>query len=374
MQFQELIGQNDAIGRVREALSQNRLAHALLLTGPSGVGKLAFANAIAQYVNCLQPQDGDSCGRCTNCHKIRKGIHPDLRFVLPIISKTEGGKRYLTEDYFEQFKAAFFQDPYFSAPQWQRTLGGESKQLFISVHEIRNLKRNIYLKAFEAPVKVVIVWQAEQIRHEGANAFLKLLEEPPDRTLIIMTCSDPSRLLTTINSRCQRIPLQRIPATDIQQYLMQQGLETDNATEIAAISEGSIGNAKEFLAESTQEMSGFYAEWLRSIYTGDYAKITQQIEPMIKGSKEYQKLFLQIAIQKMRDSLLYHLEMPTMALVTRSEEAFQEKFSKVVSPEKVDRITQEIEKSLRYIGGNGNAQMVFTALSLRMHSILRSSL
>jgi DNA polymerase-3 subunit delta' len=373
MQFRELIGQEAAIERVREALRQNRLAHSLMLTGPLGVGKLAFANAIAQYVNCLQPVAGDSCGRCSNCIKIRKGIHPDLRFVLPIISKVEGGKRYLTQDYFAQFREPFFEDPYFSFAQWQRTLGGESKQLFISVHEIRELKRGIYLKAFEAPFKVVIVWQAELINNEGANAFLKLLEEPPDRTLIIMTSSDPSRLLTTINSRCQRIPLQRIPAQAIESYLRQDTeLAPEEAREVASISEGSIGNAKEFLAESTQTMSQSYAEWLRAIYTGNYAKISEQITPLVKESKEYQKLFLQIALKKMRDSLLYHLGTKELALVTQAEEAFQEKFSQVVSPDKVDRMSQEIEKSRRNLSGNANAQMVFTALSLRMHSIIRS--
>jgi len=215
VQFQELIGQADSGQRVREALQHNRLAHAIMLTGPAGVGKLAFANAIAQYVNCLNPTENDSCGKCSSCIKIRKAIHPDLRFVLPIISKTEGGKRYLTQDYFAQFRAPFVEDPYFSFSQWQQTLGGESKQLFISVNEIRELKRNVFLKAFEAKYKVVIVWQAELINREGANAFLKLLEEPPDKTLIIMTCSDPTRLLTTINSRCQRIPLHRIPKAEI---------------------------------------------------------------------------------------------------------------------------------------------------------------
>ncbi|MFK7923267.1 MAG: DNA polymerase III subunit delta' [Bacteroidia bacterium] len=372
MQFQELIGQTAAGQRVREALQHDRLAHAIMLTGPAGVGKLAFANAIAQYVNCLNPTENDSCGKCSSCIKIRKAIHPDLRFVLPIISKTEGGKRYLTQDYFGQFRDKFVEDPYFSFAQWQRTLGGESKQLFISVHEIRELKRNVFLKAFEAKYKVVIVWQAELINREGANAFLKLLEEPPDKTLIIMTCSDPSRLLTTINSRCQRIPLHRIPTPDIQNYLLNKDVKSDAAEEIAAISEGSIGNAKEFLSESSQTISSTYAEWMRAIYTGDYAKILAQTETIFKESKEFQKLFLQVAIKKIRDSLLFHLQTPSLALATQKERAFQEKFSQIVDPEKVSRMAEELEKSRRSLSGNGNPQMIFTALSLRMHGIIRS--
>ncbi|MEL6673371.1 MAG: DNA polymerase III subunit delta' [Bacteroidota bacterium] len=372
MKFSEVIGQEAAKHRVRDAISANRLAHATLLVGPPGVGQLAFATAIAQYMNCLHPVNGDSCGKCSNCLKISKGIHPDVNYILPIISKTEGGKRWLTEDFFGGFRDEFFEDPYFSYPQWQRTLGGENKQLFISVHEIRALKRRIFLKAFEAPYKVVIVWNAERINTEGANAFLKLLEEPPDRTLIIMTCSDPSQLLTTINSRCQRIPLRRIGTEEIAQYLVdKKGVEANKAAEMAGIAEGSIGNANEYLTDSSLAMSEAFATWLRAIYTGQYDKIQEAVEPIYKESKEFQKLFLQISIKKIRDSLLFHLGLENMALSSEAEKAFQQKFSAFVDAHKVDRISQELEQSYRDITGNGNAKIVFTDMSIKSHRILR---
>ncbi|MDX2248922.1 MAG: DNA polymerase III subunit delta' [Bacteroidia bacterium] len=373
MKFSEVIGQEAAKTKILEAIANNRLAHALILTGPAGIGKLALATAIAQYVNCLQPTDGDSCGKCTNCIKIKKGIHPDVKYVLPIISKTEGGRTWLTEDYFEPFRESFFNDPYLGFSQWQRTLDGENKQLFISVHEIRELKRKIYLKAFEAPYKVVILWNTELLHTSGANAFLKLLEEPPDKTLLILTCSDPARLIATINSRCQRIHLSRVSREDIQRYLMEKrGLDAPTAGEFSAIAEGSIGNASEFLSETSQTLTDTYIEWLRAAYTGNYEKISDQLEKIYKESKEFQKLFLEVSVRKMRDSLLFHLGIPDIAPVTESEKAFHQKFGQIVSPEKVERISEEMEKSLRQIGGNANPQLVFTALSLRMHQILRS--
>lgn len=370
--FQDIIGQSAAIDTVRDAIARDRLAHALLLTGPVGVGKLPLALAIAQYVNCLAPREGDSCGRCANCLKIHKLIHPDLRLILPIISKTEGGKRYLTEDYFPGFREAFTTDPYVSFSDWQRSLGGENKQLFISVHEIRALKRSIYLKAFEAPYKIVIVWNVELIRVEGANAFLKLLEEPPDRTLILMTCSDPSQLLTTITSRCQRIALQRVPTDDIARYLQaRQGLEEAHAHELASIAEGSVGNAREFLSASSQHMSSTYVQWLRAVYTGDYQKIHEQVEGLYKESKEYQKLFLTVGVKKLRDSLLYQLGAPQLALATEQEQAFQQNFSKLVDAHKVERMADLLDQARHHLVGNVNPQMTLLALSLRLHAILR---
>lgn len=372
MRFADLIEQTEAIDKVRETIRSGRLAHALLLTGPSGIGKLAFATALAQYVNCLQPIDGDSCGRCNSCLKISKAAHPDLRYILPVISKLNAGKRMLSADFFEEFRKEFTADPYYSFETWQRSLGGDNKQLFISVHEIRDLKRSIYLKAFEAQYKVVIVWNAEYINIEGANAFLKLLEEPPDRALILMTCSDPSQLLTTINSRCQRLQLRRISTPAIQGYLTERHqLDPAHALDIAQVSEGSLGSANEYLSESNLNLSKRYVDWLRAIYLGDYQKITDQTEPLARESKEYQKLFLMLAMRKLRDSYLYHLGTPQLALVTGDEQAFHEKFSQLMDTDKVARMAREMERSLNYLSGNAHAQMVFSALSLRMHGILR---
>lgn len=373
MRFADLLGQDAARQRVLEAIERGRLPHALMLVGPEGVGKLGMATAIAQYVNCLQPSDGDSCGKCSNCTKIAKGIHPDLHYVLPIISKKEGTKQWLTADYFDQFRQEFFHDPYLSFSKWRRMLEGEGKQLFISVHEIRELKRKISLKAFEAPNKVVIIWNAETINTQGANAFLKLLEEPPEKTLIILTCSDASVLLTTINSRVQRIRLGRIEKAEIDQYLQQKHqLDADMAEEFASIAEGSPATANEYLSDNSQKMSELYIEWLRAVYLGQYDKIQERLDSIVSENKEFQKLFLAVAVKKLRDSFLFQLGAKDLALSTRAELDFQQKFSQLMSADKVAAIAQHMEQSYRHISGNANPQMVLTALSLRVHGILRS--
>lgn len=344
-----------------------------MLRGPSGVGAMQLAHAIAQYVNCLNPTDGDSCDECSNCRKIRQGIHPDIHYVLPIISKTEKSKAVLTDAYMDDFRKLYAAEPYFSFEQWQHALGGDNKQLMISVHEIRQLKRKIFLKTFEAEYKIVILWQAELIRKEAANAFLKLLEEPPDKTLILLTCEDPSKLLITINSRCQQVALERIPADLLETYLTdKKEVEAAKAKEIATISEGSLSNALGYMQESHQELNELYSNWLRMVYTGNYVKIQETIEQIYKENKEFQKLFLTFAVKKLRDSLLFRMGLPELALVTEAEMAFQQNFSKLVTPEKVEQMVDLLDESRRYIAGNAHAQMAFMALSLRLHSILRS--
>lgn len=372
MQFKQITGQADAKKQITETMLHGRLPHALLVCGPTGIGKLAFANAIAQYMNCLQPSENDSCGKCSNCMRISQGLHPDVHYILPIFSKTEGGKPQLTDDYLGSFRPHFFTNPYYTFEQWQQEIDADNKQLFIGVHEMREAKRKLLLKSFEAKFKTLIVWNAERMRVEGANAFLKLLEEPPERTLIIMTCSDTTKLLTTINSRCQRIFLNRLSTNDISHYLQNKNISESQANSIAFAADGSIGTANAYLEETGLQINHLYVNWLRAVYTGNYVKIGAEIEKIYKGSKEFQRNFLTLAIRKLRDSLLYHLEMPQLALVLTEEKTFHESFGKLLSPEKVEKMISEIEESSRYILGNANAQMVFVSLSLKLFSILRS--
>lgn len=371
MQFKDIIGQTKAKSAFLGMVHENRLPHALILKGRPGIGKLGFANAIAQYVNCENPTETDSCGVCSSCSKIKKGIHPDVKFVLPIISAKVEGKQAVSDDYFPDFRSQFFQNPYFSFTDWITLMGGENKQVGIRIHEIRELKRKIQLKAFEAKYKVVIFWTAEKINVEAANAMLKLLEEPPYRTLMIMTVSDTSQLLTTINSRCQRIQFHRIPDPEMHSYLEQQhNLSSDRSHQIAQLSEGSATRAIELVKESNKSLSELYMAWLRICMKGQFEEIQTWVETVSKENKEFQKLLLSYAIQKVRDSLLFSLNSPTLAGATPNEVAFQEKFSRYVQLNGIDKLARLMEDSLMYIGRNANSQMVLTVLSLRIHSLL----
>lgn len=372
MRFQDIIGQEAAIQKVKDAIQGDRIPHAWLLTGPSGIGKLALAHAIAAYVNCQNPQGLESCGKCANCLRIKKGVHPDIHYVLPIIAKKEKGKQLMTDDYLPQFREAWVENPYLSLENWQQMLDGENKQLGISVHEIRNLKKKIALKAFEAPSKVVILWYAERINNQGANAFLKLLEEPPEKTILLMTCDDPGALLKTILSRCQQLPMGRIQRPVLQTYLEEhKGLSQEDAEEIAAVAEGSVGQALSLMGEAHQQNSKTFIDWMRTVYTGNMVKISEIVKPLSKASKENQKLFLNLAIKKFRNALLFHVGMEEIALLGPGERQFQENFAKVLDDEKIEAIIGELETSLYQISRNVNSEMVWVGLSINLFRIIR---
>ena len=371
MQFKDIIGQAKAKATISGMVSEQRLPHALILKGKPGIGKLAFATAIAQLINCESPINGDSCGKCASCSKISKGIHPDVKYILPIISKKIESKTAVSDDFFPSFRDQFFKNPYFSFGDWQRLMGGENKQVGIRIHEIRELKRKIQLKAFEAPYKVVIFWNAEKINTEAANAMLKLLEEPPDKTVMIMTVSDTTQLLTTINSRCQRVQLHRVPDLEMQSYLQgQHNLPEDRALQIAQLAEGSVSRAIDLVKESNKSLSELYMSWLRVCMKGEYSTILSWVEQVTKENKEFQKLLLSYSIQKIRDSLLYSFNSPQIASATPDEVEFQKKFSKFIQFSGIEKLSRLMEDGLYHISRNANSQMVLTVLSLRIHSLL----
>jgi DNA polymerase-3 subunit delta' len=371
MQFREIIGQEKAKKAFLGLAKENRVPHALILKGQEGIGKLAFANAIAQYINCENPTETDSCGECASCSKVRKGIHPDVRFILPTV-KTGDSKDTGSDDFFHLFREKFHAgSPYFSFKDWMVALNGENKQAEIRIHEIRELKRKISLKAFEAKYKVVVIWNAETIRVEAANAMLKVLEEPPDKTVMIMTVSDQTQLLTTINSRCQRLQMHRVKELVMQGWLQKNfQMDEDHAMQVASLADGSVTRAIELVNESDRSISDLYQNWLRICFKGDYEGIQQAVTAITKENKEYQKMFLGFGLQKLRDSLFFSFGLPEYAFATGEERDFQEKFSKYLQFNGIDELSRLMEDSLYYVSRNANSQLVFSVLSLRIHSLL----
>lgn len=171
MPFSELTEQQAVAGRLQRSLQNGRLAHAYLLVGPRGSGKEALARTLAQALNCEQ-QDHDACGRCASCRLIANDKHPDIHWLRP-----------------------------------------QSKGRRIKVDQIREFENSIRLRPGLARLKVGIVRDADCLTEEAANAFLKTLEEPPARTIIILLSGEPQRLLPTILSRCLRMTLGRTAET-----------------------------------------------------------------------------------------------------------------------------------------------------------------
>jgi len=374
MHYRNVYHQEIAKKSLTTAVRNNRLSHALLFRGIGGVGKLPLAIATGQYINCLEPSAEDSCGNCANCRKIAQGIHPDVHFILPIIAKSHGGESFTTDDYLPVFREHFFKNPYLSLAEWAGMTDAENKQISISIAEIRALRRKVELKAFEAPYKVVIIWHVEKIRTEAANAFLKLLEEPPENTVILMTTEDTTQILPTILSRCQIVPTHRIPQDTIKDVLINEHhIEYNLADELAHLSGGSLSKALDMAQHSQSSYALSFMEWMRECYKPNpqLKKMMEWADELAKQPKEYHKLYFEYALQKLRDALMFYVQTPEIAFAAKNERDFLEKFGASLDLVRIEKARVLIEQTQYYITRNANTYAVLLDACLQLNKIFQ---
>ena len=251
MKFTEVIGQEEAKARLLQMVAGGRLPHAMMLCGPSGSGKMALALAFASYLLCENRGDGgDSCGRCRQCAMVAKWEHPDLHFTFPTIKLPSMSPEHkpVSDDFMRQWRQMLSEGPYFSMNRWMEMMGAENQQAIITAGESDGLTRKLSLKSSQGGYKVSVIWLPERMNQECANKMLKLIEEPPSRTVFIMVCEEPDKLLDTIRSRTQRIDVRRTDDESIRQALVERrGIGEDTARRVARMAGGSWLRAVEAL-------------------------------------------------------------------------------------------------------------------------------
>lgn len=202
MPFGQIRGQERAIATLRNALGNDRLAHAYLFIGPEGVGKRLTALTLAKAMNCQSPPEvGDCCEKCPSCIKVNSSNHADV-----IVMEPEGE--------------------------------------FIKIDQVREIQKRLRFRPMEEGRRACIIDPADQMKAEASNALLKILEEPPRDTHLLLMTVRPHQLLSTILSRCQWIRFKHLSQPDIAQILKKdRGLDEEKAHFYASLAGGSAGQA-----------------------------------------------------------------------------------------------------------------------------------
>ena len=190
MFFRDVIGQEEIKQRLIQEVSEGRIPHAQLICGPEGVGKMPLAIAYARYISCTNRGETDACGVCPSCVKFNKLVHPDVHFVFPIV-KSAKGKKEVCDDYIADWRHLVLSNPYFSLNHWLNEMGAENGQAIIYAKESDEITRKLSLKSSEGGYKVTIVWLPEKLHEVCANKLLKLLEEPPEKTIFLLVSEAP---------------------------------------------------------------------------------------------------------------------------------------------------------------------------------------
>jgi DNA polymerase-3 subunit delta' len=245
MNFSQIPGQQEIIGKLIRSVREERVSHAQLFTGPDGCGSLALALAYARYVSCETRTNHDSCGTCKSCVKYEKMIHPDLHFVFPVIRNKKDSEP-VSDSFLPEWREFVKKSPFFTINSWLDSIEVGNAQGLIFSSEAAEIIKKLSLKTFESDFKIMIIWLPEKMHPSAANKLLKLIEEPPDRTLFLLVSDEPDKVLPTILSRCQLVRLPGFTNDEISDYLIGKfNADKKKASEIAGVANGNIIKALE---------------------------------------------------------------------------------------------------------------------------------
>ena len=374
--FDNIIGQKEYIASLRTAIDNNRLPHALLISGNEGSGSLALAYAAAQYLICPHRHDGDACGQCPQCLQLGKLQHPDVHFVFPVVRKKNQKEAPISLDYMSEWRNAFLNNHYLTLNEWTATSGEENKQAGIFVAEANNIIKTLSVKPFESDYRVMIIWLPEKMNEETANKLLKIIEEPNDMTHFFLVSQEPERIIGTIQSRVQRINLPPIADVDIQQALVSRfNCPQDKAIDYARMSHGSYVEALKLLNDDEERSFYFtkFCEMMRLSYAKKLFDMKEWSEELSGIGRERQKAYLQYAQQMIRENFIMNFNTPSLNYLNENERTFSSRFHAFVNHNNVAGIMDELALAEKDIMQNVNAKMVFFDLSLKLIMLLKSA-
>lgn len=373
MQFKDVIGHRPTKQLLIQLAQEQRVPHAMLLIGPPGNGKLAIALAFAQYVNCKNKTETDSCGVCSSCLKYKKLIHPDLHFTIPVI-KTSSISKPTSSDYLTKWREYFIANPYPLYERWNQIIAEENKQGMIYVDEASDIIQKLNKKSYEADYKVSLIWLPETMNLTCANKILKILEEPPANTLFILVTEEEQRLLSTIRSRCQTIRLPKIEEQDLAEALVSHpAIAENNPNIVARIAKGNYILAEELLLEDEARRYNYrqYTSLMRSGYGRNLQELLAWSDELSSIGRTRQISFLRYCSEFTRENFMSNFQQPELATMDENEEKFARKFAPFIHEKNVMHLFTEFEKSLKDIASNGNPKAVFTDMALKVSKLIR---
>ena len=375
MRFKDITGNEKLKQQLIQSVKSEHIAHAQLFLGPEGSPNLTLALAYATFLNCLDRQIDDSCGKCNSCRKNDKLIHPDVNFAFPVSSTSKiTGKDVISASYLSEWRNFIIQDPYNNASGWNSYFGGENKQLNISKEESRQIIRHLSLKPFEGKYKVMLIWLPEYMNPSAANALLKILEEPTDNTVFILVANDEKKILSTIRSRTQVIRILPFKDEEIMNLLIEHHfIDEDKSRQISHLVDGNINEALRLAREVEDDSHVMFRDWMRLCYLGNLVEIVNWTERFSKMSKVAQQTLLQYGLSMMREALIVLSGETTLSRLMGEELEFINNFTRTLEIQTIEVLSNHLNDAYYHLERNANSKILFLDLSLCIVEIFNKS-
>lgn len=371
MNWENIAGQENLKKLLRESITENRVSHAQLFVGKEGYGTLPMVLAYAKEILNQENEHAAS--------KVEHLNHLDLHFSFPVFTDN---KNSLSKNKFEEFREMILASPYASYDDWTAFLESENKQLFISADEIDEQNQKFALKSFEGGTKMLIVWRADKMNVAASNKFLKFLEEPPAKTIILLTAENTNDILPTILSRTQIVEVPRINDEDIENYLKKNfSVSDEKIREIVHEAQGNLNEAIKLLnsGDKSNEFEKLFVQWVRDAFMvkkkPEYLRSIIVWAREIAGwNREKQKNFLNYCSEIFRLALLQNYQSENLVYKKINANGFNwAGFSKFISGANIESILEEINTADLHLTRNGNPKIVWTDLGIKLSRYIHKS-
>ena len=373
MDFTKIPGLHHIKKHLQSTLDNARTPHAQLFVGKPGHGTLATAIAFAQLL-ITKNLSGNELTKAQ--HLCNQFTHPDMHFVYPVnASDLVKDKKPLSKD-FLAYWLNFLQDQIFEElHDWYKKVGIEKKQGIINVNEATEISKQLSLKSYGGNAKVMLIWYADKMNTSSANKLLKLIEEPPENTYLILITEHPEDIILTIRSRCQTLDFPPFSEEAIAAYLT-SNLQVDNAEafQTAAQSDGDLGIAIKRISHQTddEKFEKYFIAWVRSAFRAKKQKIAVKdlmhwANQLASENRETQIRFIDYCLHFFRQALLQNYKAESLVYMKTYDESFKfSSFAKFINGNNLDKINTALQDASYHIERNANGKLVFTDLSLQL--------
>ena len=378
MFFKDIAGQKKVKEKLLNTVKNKRISHAWLFAGPEGNGKLALAIAYAQYLSCRNKSETDSCGECISCKKYMKLIHPDLHFVYPVV-RTKKITKPVSDDFINQWRKFILDFPYHGFEKWLEITGVENQQAGIFTQESAEIIKKLNFKSYESEYKVMIIWIPERMNVTASNKLLKMIEEPPPKTVFILVSEDTEKIINTILSRTQLVKIPKISSESMFESIKEKyNFADEKVKEIVRISNGNFLTADELIKnrEENIESDNFirFTKLMRLSYGVKVNELMEWTDDISGIGRENQKRFLEYSLRLTRENFILNISPENknnIIYLTNKEEQFSEKFNIFINKNNINDITNEFTQAYNHIERNGYNKLIFLDLALKIARLLK---
>lgn len=375
MRFADIPGHDDVKARLRQMADSGRIPHALLIEGPSGIGKMALARAFAQYLTCTGGRPGgDSCGSCPSCLQHQSFNHIDTHYTFPVVKREGSAETPLSDDYAAQWCDYAGERLYMDLDRWTDALGRRNAQPSIYVSESAALIRMLSMTSHRSPYRTVILWLPERMGADTANKLLKLIEEPYEGTLFIMVSDQPSLILPTIYSRLQRIEARRLSDDTVARYLEERhSIDPAEALMLAHNAEGSAAAALRMIDTRSDNHAFFelFTRLMRLAYQRKIADLRGLAAELAALGREKEIKFYDYCARLVRENFVANFHVDRLNYMNREEQQFSVNFARFINENNVEKIIRTLDDARIDIAGNGNGRIVGLDVAIKIILLLK---